>query len=140
MVCPRLFDLNELQKNIAAAAGGSNTTKPTAKSEEPKLIIRHFQLADATVEANVVPLNKKYTLKLPTIELRDLGGKNGATPSEISRQVLDILTQRSLAAVKQAGIDEKVQAAKTEAREKVDTKKRKAESRAKDKLKSVLGK
>lgn len=133
-------NLNELQKNITASTGSSNTNKPAAKSEEPKLIIRHFQLADATVEANVVPLNKKYTLKLPTIELRDLGGKNGATPSEISRQVLDTLTQRALAAVKQAGIDEKVQAAKTEAREKVDIKKREAESRAKDKLKNVLRK
>lgn len=137
----RQGNLNELQKNIAASTGGSSgTNKPAAKSEEPKLIIRHFQLADATVEANVVPLNKKYTLKLPTIDLRDLGGKNGATPSEISRQVLDILTQRSLAAVKQAGIDDKVQAVKAEAREQVDTKKREAENRAKDKLKNVLRK
>lgn len=136
----RQGNLNELQKNIAASTGASNTKKPAANSEEPKLIIRHFQLADATVEANVVPLNKKYTLKLPTIDMRDLGGKNGATPSEISRQVLDTLTRQALAAVKQAGIDEKVQATKAEAQEKVDTKKREAESRAKEKLKNVLGK
>lgn len=132
-------NLNELYKNIAAS-GGTNASKPAAKSNEPKLIIRRFQLADATIDANVVPLNKKYTLKLPAIELQNLGGKNGATPSEISRQILDTITQRALAAVKQAGIDDKVQAIKSEAKEKVQTKTREAESRAKEKLKGVLGK
>jgi hypothetical protein len=134
-------NLNELYKNIAASSGGSGgTKKPAIKSEEPKLIIRHFQLADATVEANVVPLNKKYTLKLPTIDLQDLGGKNGATPSEISKQVLDTITQRALAAVKQAGIDAKVQALKSEAQQKLETKKGEVENKAKEKLKSLFGK
>jgi hypothetical protein len=135
----RQSNLNELYKNIAASTGaGGGAKKPAAKSDEPKLIIRHFQLAEATVEANVVPLNKKYTLKLPTIDLKDLGGKNGATPSEISQQVLDIITKRALDAVKQAGIDQKVQALKSEAQKKLDTKKEEVESRAKEKLKDLL--
>jgi hypothetical protein len=135
----RQSNLNELYKNIAASTGGSGgAKKPAAKSDQPKLIIRHFQLAEATVEANVVPLNKKYTLKLPTIDLKDLGGKNGATPSEISQQVLDIITKRALDAVKQAGIDQKVQALKSEAQKKLDTKKEEVESRAKEKLKDLL--
>lgn len=137
----RQSNLNQLYKNIAASgSGGGGTKKPAAKSDEPKLIIRHFQLADATVEANVVPLNKKLALKLPTIDLKDLGGKNGATPSEISKQVLDTITQRAIAAVKQAGIDEKVQALKSEAQQKLDTKKSEVESRTKEKLKNLLGK
>jgi hypothetical protein len=136
----RESNLNALYKNIAAGTGGGSTKKPAAKSDEPKLIIRHFQVAEATVEANVVPLNKKLTLKIPTIDLKDLGGKSGATPSEISKQVLDIITQRALAAVKQAGIDEKVQAIKSEAQQKLGTKKSEVESRAKEKLKNLLGK
>ena len=136
----RESNLNALYKNIAAGTGGGSTKKPAAKSDEPKLIIRHFQVAEATVEANVVPLNKKLTLKIPTIDLRDLGGKSGATPSEISKQVLDIITQRALAAVKQAGIDEKVQAIKSEAQQKLGTKKSEVENRAKEKLKNLLGK
>ncbi|HEX9663830.1 MAG TPA: hypothetical protein VGB27_16200 [Candidatus Binatia bacterium] len=136
----RESNLNELYKNIAAATGGG-ADKTAAKSDEPKLIIRRFLLSDATVEATVVPLNnKKYTLKLPTIELKDLGGKNGATPSEISRQVLDTVTQRALAAVKQAGIDQKVQELKSEAQQKLDTKKGEVESKAKEKLKNLLKK
>ena len=136
----RESNLSALYKNIAAAtAGSASTNKPAAKSDEPKLIIRRFLLTDATVEANVVPLNKNYTLKLPTIDLKDLGGKDGATPSEISGQVLDIITQRALAEVKRAGIDEKVQALKSEAQQKVDTKKREVERKAKEKLKNLLG-
>ena len=136
----RQGNLDALYKNISASSGGGSAKKPAAKSDEPKLIIRHFQLADATVEANVVPLNKKLTLKLPTIDLKDLGGKSGATPSEISKQVLDVITQRALAAVKQAGIDEKVQAIKSQAQEKIETKKSEVESKAKEKLKNLLGK
>lgn len=135
----RESNLNQLHKNIAASTGGG-ADKPAAESDEPRLRIRWFQLADATVEANVVPLNKKYTLKLPTIELENLGGKNGATPSEISRQVLNTVTQRALAAVKQAGIDAKVQALKSDAQKKLDAKKRQVESQAKEKLKNLLGK
>lgn len=131
-------NLNALYKNIAGPGGGGGAKKPAAKSDEPKLIIRHFQVAEATVEANVVPLNKKLTLKIPTIDLKDLGGKNGATPSEISKQVLDTITQRALAAVKQAGIDEKVQAIKSEAQQKLNTKKEEVESKAKEKLKNLL--
>lgn len=137
----RKSNLNELYKNIEASTGGaSGEKKPAAKSNEPKLIIRHFQLAEATVDANVVPLNKKLTLKLPTIDLKDLGGKSGATPSEISKQVLNIITQRALDAVKKAGIDEKVKALKTEAQQKLDAKKGEVESKAKEKLKSLLKK
>lgn len=138
----RESNLNMLYKNIdAATAGSGSADKAAANSAEPKLIIRHFQFADATVEANVVPLNnKKYTLKLPTIDLENLGGKNGATPSEISREVLGIITKRALAEVTQAGIDAKAQALKSEAQKKVDTKKREVESQAGEKLKNLLGK
>lgn len=140
----RKSNLNELYKNIAASTGsssGGGAKQPAAKSDEPKLIIRQFLLSGATLEATVAPLNgKKYMLKLPTIDLRNLGGKNGATPSEISRQVLDTITQRALAAVKQAGIDRKVQALKSEAQQKLDAKKSAVESRAKEKLKNLLGK
>jgi hypothetical protein len=136
----RESNLNALYKNIAGPGGGSSAKKPAAKSDEPKLIIRHFQVAEATVEANVVPLNKKLTLKIPTIDLKDLGGKSGAAPSEISKQVLDTITQRALAAVKNAGIDEKVQALKSEVQQKLNTQKSEVESKAKEKLKNLLKK
>lgn len=139
----RESNLNELYKNIASATAGKSGAKkpaPATKGPEPKLIIRHFQVADGTVEANVVPLTKKYSVKLPAIDLKDLGGKSGATPSEISKQVLDTITHRALAAVKQAGIEQKVEALKSEAQKKLDTKKDEVESKAKEKLKGLFGK
>ena len=61
----RKGNLNELYNNIAAATAGGSSDKTAAKGVEPKLIIRQFLFADATVEATVVPLNnKQYTLKL----------------------------------------------------------------------------
>lgn len=137
----RQSNLNMLYNNIAAATADSGGAKKPAAKNEPKLIIRQFLFADATVEARVVPLNdKKYTLKLPSIELKDLGGKNGATPAEISQQVLRVITERALAEVKRAGIDEKAQALKSEAEQKLDTKKREIEGQAEEKLKNLLGK
>ena len=141
MTKDREGNLNALQKNIGAATAGSGgADKTAAKSTEPKLIIRHFQLSGAALDANVVPLNKKYMLKLPTIDLKNLGGKNGATPSEISRQVLDTLTKQALAEVKRAGIDAKVQALKSEAQKKLDAEKRELQDKTKDKFKNLLGK
>ena len=138
----RKSNLNMLYNNISAAAAGSGKAdQATAKSAEPKLIIRQFLFTDATIDATVVPLNnKKYTLKLPTIDLKNLGGKNGATPSEISRQVLGIITERALAQVKRARIDAKTQTLKSEAQKKLDTKKRDVESQTGEKLKNLLRK
>lgn len=134
-------NLNKLYNNITAATAGDSRDKAVGKGAEPKLIIRHFLFADATVEATVVPLNnKKYTLKLPTIEMNNLGGTDGATPAEISKQVLRTITERALAEVKRAGIDEKAEALKSKAQEKLDTKKREAEGKAGEKLKNLLGK
>jgi len=138
----RKSNLNTLYNNIdAATAGSGGADEAAADSAEPKLIIRRFLFTDATVHANVVPLNnKKYTLKLPSIDLKNLGGKNGATPSEISQQVLGIITKHALAEVKRAGIDAKTQELKSEAQKKLDAKKHEVESQAKEKLKNLLGK
>lgn len=138
----RKNNLNMLYNNIdAATAASGGADKAAANSAEPRLIIRRFLFTDATVHANVVPLNnKKYTLKLPTIDLKNLGGKNGATPSEISQQVLSIITKRALARVKREGIDAKTQALKSKAQKKLDTKKREVESQVGEKLKNLLRK
>jgi hypothetical protein len=51
-------------------------------------------------------LDKDYALTLPKIELSNLGGRNGATSTQISNQVLDVLTERALAEVKKKGLDQ----------------------------------
>lgn len=107
------FELNaEGQNNLAALKRNLSTSAAAARSSgksgeaEPRLIIRRLLLADGSIHANVVPLNKEYELKLPTIEMNNLGGKNGATPTQIADQVLKALTDRALAEVKKKGIDQ----------------------------------
>ena len=147
-------NLNELKSNITASA----PTKPAAKGEsrpaegkEPKLIIRHMKFAEGNIQATVVPLNNKiYKLKLPAIEMKDLGGKNGATPSEIAKQILSKLTDQAKAAIKQQGLDKELDKLKAQVQEKVDEEKARLKSKAdskveeekkkvEDKLKGLLG-
>jgi hypothetical protein len=100
-------NLDALNKQVSTGASKSTTAASTDKSDaaEPKLIIRKFLFVDGVVHANMVPLNKRYDLKLPKIEMQNLGGKNGATPAEIADQVIELLTDRVLAAVKKEGLD-----------------------------------
>jgi hypothetical protein len=101
-------NLGELKENLSSGASGSSASSPPSQSRgaEPKLIIRKLLFVDGSIHASVVPLGKDYELQLPKIELNNLGGKNGATPTQIAEQVLKVLTDRALAEVKKKGIDQ----------------------------------
>ncbi len=88
-----------MQRSKDSASGKGNTA-------EPKLIIRKLLFTEGSIHARVVPLGKDYELRLPTLELNNLGGKNGATPTQIADQVLKVLTDRALAEVKKQGLDQ----------------------------------
>lgn len=144
-------NLNELTKNLTAGA-------PKAKAEtaaedtavvEPRMIIRRVIFADGNIEAKVVPLNKDYQLKLPSINMSNLGGKNGAPPSELAREIINRLTDRAREQIKKQGIDKELDKIKAEARAKVDEEKAKLKTKtdakleekkqeAKDKLKDLF--
>ncbi len=130
-------NLDELKQNLSAGASGASATSSSGKSggAEPKLIIRKLLFADGNIHASVVPLDKDYELKLPTIELKNLGGKSGATPAQIADQVLNVLTERALAEVKKKGIDQYKAKLEGEVNQRLDAEKEKVG----DKLKGVLG-
>ncbi|MCK4507773.1 MAG: hypothetical protein KAU27_04495 [Desulfuromonadales bacterium] len=95
-------NLEELKEQISSGTSGSSASSSPSQSSgaEPKLIIRKLLFVDGNIHASVVPLGKEYELKLPKIEMHNLGGKNGATPTQIAEQVLNVLTDRALAEVK----------------------------------------
>jgi len=150
-------NLNELKNNITSSIPAG---KPAAKEQpgetgggkEPKLIIRHVKFAEGDIQATVVPLNNKtYQLKLPAIEMKDLGGKDGATPSEIAKQILNKLTDEAKNAVRKQGLDKELDKLKAQAQQKVDEEKARLKEQAdskletekkkvQDKLKGLLGK
>jgi len=101
-------NLGALKDNLASGASGKSSSSSSEKSSgtEPRLIIRKLLIADGNIHARVVPLDKAYELKLPKVELNNLGGKNGATPTQIAEQVLKVLTNQALAEIKKQGLDQ----------------------------------
>ena len=100
-------NLSQLNKNIATTSSG--TAKGSEASEggpEPKMKIGKVLFVDGNIHANVVPLGKTYELKLPKIEMNNLGGKNGATPQQIANQIIRELSAQAQAAAKKEGIDQ----------------------------------
>lgn len=129
-------NLDKLKSNLQSGASTSSTSS-SAKSggSEPKLIIRNLIFSSGNIHARVVPLDKSYELKLPNIQMNDLGGKTGATPSQIASQALKVLTDRALAEIKKKGIDQYKAQLEGEVNKRLDTEKEKVG----DKLKGVLG-
>lgn len=134
-------NLTALNNNIATAVPASGTTSKEAKDDTAplKLRIRHILFTDGTIQAKVVPLNnKEYQLKLPTIEMRNLGGRNGATPDQIAEQVINILLKRARQTVKKKLVDQQLERAKAKAEAKIEAKKEEVKQKAEDKLKDFL--
>ena len=79
-------NIGDLMKNIEAAVGAKQDTQEKP-AKERKLIVRHLKLQNAKVSVGVggaaLPLN------LPTLELTDLGVKEGGlTPSQLTFAVM----------------------------------------------------
>lgn len=139
-------NLEQLKKNLAAGSSGAKgsagvqeTQAAKSSGPEPKIIIRKVLFTDGSIQAKVVPLDKDYDLKLPTITMQNLGGKNGATPSQIADQVLTVLTDRALAEVKKKGIDQYKEKLEGEVNQRVEEEKQKLGEKAGEKLKGLLG-
>ena len=133
--------LKELLKKNLQSGASSSSASSSAKSDgsEPKLIIRKLIFSDGNIHARVVPLDKDYELKLPNIQMNDLGGRTGATPSQIASQAISILTERALAEVKKQGIDQYKAHLEGEVNKRLEAEKEKLGGEVGEKLKGVLG-
>lgn len=137
-------NLRALQANIAKAIPATGSKPDTETGEAPPLLrIRRLLFTGGTIRAQLAPLgDKKYELKLPRIEMRNLGYPSGATPEELASQILKKLTKEAQRAVKEKIIDKRLDEAKTRAKAKLEAKKQEAKSeikrKAKDKAKSLF--
>jgi hypothetical protein len=134
-------NLNELKRALASGSAGS-AAAPAASTpggSEPHLIIRKLLFADGKIHARVVPLNKDYELKLPKIELTDLGGPNGATPSQIAEQVLKILTNKALAEIEKQGLDQYQKKLEGEVNKRLEAETLKLQQKINDKVGEQVG-
>ena len=128
-------NLNELKKNLPA---GKSTKKESPQSEgsgkEPRLIIKRLTFEQGQIAAKVIPLKKDYDLKLPAINMTNLGGSQGATPTELSKEILKRLTDAATAEIKKKGIDAELDKLKAQAQERVDAEKAKLKEKADSKI------
>ena len=137
-------NLDELKNNISSGTSGSSAPSSANQNsgDEPKMLIRKFLFADGNIHASVVPLNKDYELKLPKIEMSNLGGENGATPSQIADQVLKVLTDRAMIEIKKAGLDQYKKQLEGEVNKRLETEQQKLNEKVGDQvgdqLKGVL--
>jgi len=149
-------NLNELKNTLT---DGSTTkaqeTQAQPAATEPRLIIRKLKFADGTIQAKVVALdNKEYKLKLPGLDMTNLGGTKGASATELASEILKRLTDRASDIVKKDIIDAELDKLKAKAQQKIDEEKAKlktkvdskieaekdsAKDKAKDKLKNLFG-
>ena len=96
-------NLQEIQKNLPkAGASKPKPQKEKQKGEEPRLNIRRILFAEGKIFAKITPMNKEYTLRMRSFEMRNLTG----TPTEISKQIISRITSRALAEVKRKGLGE----------------------------------
>jgi hypothetical protein len=129
-------NLDNLKKNLQSGTRSSSSSTAGKKDgPEPKLIIHKLIFSAGSIHARVVPLDKDYELKLPNIQINDLGGKTGATPSQIASQALSILTEKALDEIKKKGIDQYKEQLEGEVNKRLGAEKEKIG----DKLKGVLG-
>jgi len=149
----RKTNLNQLKKNLSK---GAAKPKPTQASEqgtakEPRLIIKRILFTDGEIKALVAPLNnKEYQLKLPTIAMNNLGGKKGATPTELTKEIIDRLIDQTKKALKKSQYGQELDRLKGEAKAKLAEEKAKQKKeidekldiekqKAKDKIKGLFG-
>jgi hypothetical protein len=83
-------NLNAILDNVRAAAGKSGGGKDSgASGKDKKLIIDDFRFTNAQVRALAPAFQLDRTLKIPTVQLRNLGAKQGgAAAADIANQVL----------------------------------------------------
>ena len=116
-----------LKNNIMEMVPASNEVKQEAESSSanaPKIIINRILFDEGFIDARIAALdNKEVKLKLPSFELKALGGKKGASPAEITQEILKKLTDIAMSEVKKKVIDQKLDKIKAKAKAKVEAKK-----------------
>lgn len=149
----RKVSLNELRKNLTGDKPKTESgMRDQPASDAPRLIIRRISFTNGTLNAKVVPLsNKELTAKLPNILMADLGGSKGATPQELTREILKRLLDAAEQELKKtdayaeieklkAQAKERVEEEKAKLKEKVETQKAEEKQKLEDKFKKLLDK
>ncbi|NIO10146.1 MAG: hypothetical protein GTO40_19930 [Deltaproteobacteria bacterium] len=100
-------NIDVIKRNVSAYGGGSKGKAKTTTTSEPsdkesrKLVIQNLYLRKGKVNVSSTLLQgQKVSAGLPDIHLKDIGkAKGGATPEEITKTLVTLITQSSIKAV-----------------------------------------
>jgi hypothetical protein len=107
-------NLRALQESL-----GRQTAGETA-SDGPQMIIERFVLGESRVQVRVPQLNESREVTIPRVAVSDIGrASNGATASEVAKQVLEPIIRRALESGAVAGGEDAVRGKIDETRERV---------------------
>jgi len=104
----RVANIDVLKKNLGADKPTKTATRGTkgAKDEGKKLRIRRLVIENAKVDVRIASLgNKPRTVALSRLEMSDIGGRNGAPPEEVAKQIVSAILAEVSTEVGKAGAE-----------------------------------
>jgi hypothetical protein len=117
----RSVNLNELKKYLEKTSPPKKTEavkKEKKSGPEPKMIIRRILFSDGVVHVRIVPGGvRQYDLRMPAVEMTNLGGNTGATPDQITHQIIGELNRRAIREVEKKTVGAAVDKARDKAKE-----------------------
>ncbi|MBW2520085.1 MAG: hypothetical protein JRD88_07010 [Deltaproteobacteria bacterium] len=131
-------NLAALKQNLSKGVPSTSDTPAENNGADPRLIIRKLLFEGGIIHARLLPLDKAYELKLPKIEMTNLGGKSGATPRQIADQALKKLTDQAMAVVRNKGLDQYKEKLEGEVNQRLDAEKEKLHQNLGEALKGAL--
>lgn len=102
----RVANVDVLKKHLAAGHPEKPATrgKKATKDADKRLRIRHLAIENAKAEVRVAALgDKPRIVALSRIEMTDIGGKNGAPPEEVAKQIVTAILSEVSKEVGKAG-------------------------------------
>jgi uncharacterized protein involved in outer membrane biogenesis len=98
-------NINEIKKNLELFRKRSTSTEKRQGGKKKKLLIRSLIIENGKIDMRIAALSDKpFSVDLPSISFRNLGGKGGATPSEIATLILRPLVTRAVQSTANAGV------------------------------------
>ena len=135
-------NLDRLKQNLSGGGSGSAAKSAPSSgggSQGPNILIRRLLFADGQIHARVAPLGKNYELKLPRIELTNLGGKNGSPAKQVAEQLLTLLSDAALKEIKKQGLDQYKKELEAEVNQRLDAEKQKLKDKVNEKVGEEVG-
>lgn len=99
---------------------GRQATEEEPGAEGAQVIIERFALAESRVQVRVPQLDESREVTIPQVVVSDIGrASNGATASEVARQILEPVIRRALESGAAAGVQDAVRDKVDETRERI---------------------